>query len=226
MSIHNSEKKRNKRQRIIDAAIQKFAERGYRDTPVSEIAKLANVADGTIYNYFDGKEHLLLCIFEEKMQEIIDELETRLQTVDGSIERIRVFIEHHFWQLEKNPSLAQVFQVELRQSQRFYRGYHPQKLFDYLAILGDTIREGQQRGELNPVVHAQTLQWSIFGALDEISIQWVLASSWQRRNERRDSSFENQNRQDFWGFDSETLAQPSLLAAKVYQVFLMGMMVS
>ena len=181
-------KKRNKRQRIIDAAIQKFAERGYRDAPVSEIAKLANVADGTIYNYFDGKEHLLLCIFEEKMQEIIVELQARLQTIESATERIRAFIEHHFWQLERNPALAQVFQVELRQSQRFYRGYRPQKLFDYLAILGDTIREGQLRGELNDRIHAQTLQWSIFGALDEISIQWVLASSWQRRNEHREAS--------------------------------------
>ena len=223
MSIHSNEKKRNKRQRIIDAAIQKFAERGYRDAPVSEIAKLANVADGTIYNYFDGKEHLLLCIFEEKMQEIIDELQTRLQTIESALERIRTFIEHHFWQLEKNPSLAQVFQVELRQSQRFYRGYRPQKLFDYLAILGDTILEGQRKGELNPRVHAQTLQWSIFGALAEISIQWVLASSWQRRNEHREGS-DGQHQQDFWGFEPETIAKPSLLAETVYQVFRTGLL--
>ena len=87
MSNLSSEKKRNKRQRIIDAAIQKFAERGYRDAPVSEIAKLANVADGTIYNYLTQRA-LVAVHFEEKMQEIIVELQARLQTIESATERI------------------------------------------------------------------------------------------------------------------------------------------
>src|ERR1043166_1166433 len=55
----------SKRERILRAAIDVFAKSGYFNAKVSEIAKAAGVADGTIYLYFDGKEDVLLTIFRE-----------------------------------------------------------------------------------------------------------------------------------------------------------------
>ena len=49
---------------ILDAAIRVFAEKGFHRARISDIADAAGVADGTIYLYFDNKEHLLLSIFE------------------------------------------------------------------------------------------------------------------------------------------------------------------
>ncbi|HWS73101.1 MAG TPA: helix-turn-helix domain-containing protein, partial [Thermoanaerobaculia bacterium] len=46
----------SKRERILRAAVDVFARNGYFNAKVSEIAKAAGVADGTIYLYFDGKE--------------------------------------------------------------------------------------------------------------------------------------------------------------------------
>ena len=170
-----SEKKLSKRLRIIEAAISKFAEKGYHSARMSDIAQKAGVADGTIYNYFQNKEHLLLCIFEEKMTELIDSLNALLNKVDDPIEQIYIFIKHHFEQIQQNPELAQVFQVELRQSQRFFHGYRPKKLFEYLGILHNSISHGQQSGKISTKIDAYVLQWAIFGTLDELSIHWVLS---------------------------------------------------
>ena len=60
--------RQEKRDRIIDAAVDVFADKGFRAARISDIARAAGVADGTIYLYFDNKEHLLLSIFEEKME--------------------------------------------------------------------------------------------------------------------------------------------------------------
>ena len=76
-------KKQDKRARIINSAIIIFAEKGYHLGNMNDIATKANVAVGSIYRYFHNKEDLLIAIFEEKMGELILELENRLQKIEG-----------------------------------------------------------------------------------------------------------------------------------------------
>lgn len=179
-----SQKKQNKRTRIIEAAIIKIAEKGYHSARMSDIAKEAQVADGTIYNYFQNKEHLLLSIFEDKMTELIEVVRKKVEAEEDPLLQFEAFVKMHFEHLQQNPELAQVFQVELRQSQRFFHGYRPEKLFEYLAILGKVIREGQQKGLFGSEIDANILQWSIFGTLDELSMNWVLSEKkWPQRLE-------------------------------------------
>ena len=131
-----SKKKQNKRNRIIEAAIVRIAEKGYHSARMSDIAKEAGVADGTIYNYFQNKEHLLLSIFEDKMTELIEVVREKVDAQGDPLAKFEAFVSMHFVHLQANPELAQVFQVELRQSHRFFHGYRLEKLFEYLAIFG------------------------------------------------------------------------------------------
>jgi len=179
--MSTSEQQRlEKRHRIVDAAVEVFADRGYRAARVSDIARRAGVADGTIYLYFKNKEDLLLVIFEEKMKLLLELLQEKLEVEQDPLGRIRTFAHHHFETIQSYPALAQVFQVELRQSHRFLREYRPEKLWEYLNVFGDLIRDGQERGAIRADVDPFLAQGAFFGALDEISIQWVLA----RRRER------------------------------------------
>ena len=168
-------KKQDKRARIINSAIIIFAEKGYHLGNMNDIATKANVAVGSIYRYFHNKEDLLIAIFEEKMGELILELENRIQKIEDPREKLFAFIHQHFSQIEAKPQLAQVFQVELRQSHRFFREYRPQKLWEYLQILQDIIIQGQQEGCFRKNLQVKIIQWTLFGALDEMSIHWVLS---------------------------------------------------
>ena len=112
------DKNGDKRGRIIDAAVAVFAEKGFHAARVSDVAKRAGVADGTIYLYFKNKEDLLLSLFEEKMGRQIESLEAAWEGVDDPVERMRAYAQHHFRQLAAHPDLAQVLQVELRQSHK------------------------------------------------------------------------------------------------------------
>lgn len=171
-----------KRDRIIDAAVHVFADKGYRAARVSDIARRAGVADGTIYLYFKNKEDLLLVIFEEKMDVLLGMLQGALEHEEDPLRRIRAYAHHHFRAIKEYPALAQVFQVELRQSHRFLREYRPEKLWQYLDIFGQLVRDGQARGAIRSEVDPFLAQWAFFGALDEISIQWVLARKRERFN--------------------------------------------
>jgi TetR/AcrR family fatty acid metabolism transcriptional regulator len=178
----SSPTRNDKRERIVEAAIEVFAEKGFRSARISDIAEGAGVADGTIYLYFRNKEDLLLTIFEEKMEELLRALALALEGIASPVEKMRAFARFHFHQLRTHPALAQVLQVELRQSTRFVRQYRPERLWEYLGVFEGLIRDGQAQGELRADMDPFLAKWAFFGALDELSIQWVLARNRERFN--------------------------------------------
>ena len=174
--------RQDKRERIIDAAVEVFAKKGYRSARISDIAEVAGVADGTIYLYFKNKEDLLLTIFEEKMERLLRDLQQALAGLENPLDRMRAYARFHFLQLRTYPALAQVLQVELRQSTRFLHDYRPEKLWDYLGVFETLVNEGQQQGLIRSDVDPFLVKWAFFGALDELSIQWVLSRKRDRFN--------------------------------------------
>src|SRR5215212_10816789 len=109
----------SKRERILRAAVDVFARNGYFNSKVSEIAKAAGVADGTIYLYFDGKEDLLITIFREHTRSYLQSLERSVANVNHAEERLRIAVRHHLETLGRDRALAVVSQVELRHSLKF-----------------------------------------------------------------------------------------------------------
>lgn len=165
----------DKHERILDAAIDVFAERGFHNARIADIARKAGVADGTIYNYFHNKDDVLLSIFEEKMGQMIDGITAALEGVDDPLQKVRVFALYHLGQVEKHRALAEVLQIELRLSHKFLKEYRPEKLWSYLNIFAGIVRDGQARGLVRPELDPFVLMWAFFGAMDESAIQWVLA---------------------------------------------------
>src|SRR5207302_3330873 len=110
-----------KRGRILEAAVKVFAERGFHTATVAEIARAAGVADGTIYLYFKSKDDLLLRLFDEKMTSLLEEARADLERESGAAGKLRRFIQLHLALVERNPELASVLIVELRQSAQFLK---------------------------------------------------------------------------------------------------------
>jgi len=164
----------DKHDKILEAAIAVFAEKGFHHARISDIAKRAGVADGTIYLYFRNKDDVLLSIFEEKMEMLTGGLRDALAPVEDPLERIRVFARFHFQQVQDHRALAEVLQIELRLSNKFLKEYRPEKLWGYLNVFASIVREGQERGLIHPSVDPFAAMWAFFGSLDELGVQWVL----------------------------------------------------
>jgi TetR/AcrR family fatty acid metabolism transcriptional regulator len=164
-----------KRERILRAAIDVFAESGYFNAKVTDIAKAAGVADGTIYLYFDGKEELLTTIFREHTRNYLQSLERDLAPVRQPEERIRIAIRHHLETLGRDRALAVVAQVELRHSLKYMSLLSHQEVGDYLGILRKIVEQGQAAGVFRRNLHPQLVAKALFGVLDEMVTSWVLS---------------------------------------------------
>ena len=169
------EKDRGKHDQIIEAAVKVFAKKGFYNAKVSEIAREASVADGTIYLYFKNKDDILISLFEEKMQMLILRVEEAIAKVDDPLEKVRAFVAQHRFMIEEHKHLAEVMQIELRQSSKFMRRYVPVKFLEYLDIVGKIIEDGKKAGVIRPDVMPAIAKRALFGALDEMLLYWVLA---------------------------------------------------
>jgi TetR/AcrR family transcriptional regulator, fatty acid metabolism regulator protein len=160
---------------ILRGAIQVFARSGYFNAKVSEVARAAGVADGTVYLYFKNKDDLLVSIFNTTMAEFNARAHKELAEIADPRAQLRHFAKLHFESLEADRDLAVVFQVEFRHSTKFMEQFSETMLADYLRMLREILEQGQKQGifraEPNPKVVAKV----IFGALDEMVTNWVLS---------------------------------------------------
>ena len=168
----------DKRQRILEGALKAFARKGFYNTKVSEIASEAGVADGTIYLYFKNKDDLLISLFEDRMEWIIDRLRGELSMVEGDVfEKLRRCVELHFQLASDEPELAEFITVELRQSAKFVKEYKNKSFVDYLVIMEELVAEGQASGEIRNDIDTRIVGRAMFGALDEVLLQLTLSKT-------------------------------------------------
>ena len=172
-----SKRKNNEKYyRIIVAATKVFAKKGFYQSKISEIAKEAKVADGTIYIYFENKDDILISLFEEQMKAVINNMEVQISGIDDPARKLERFASTHLDLIEKNHDMAEIIQVELRQSGKFMKEYKNEKFIQYLDIIEDIISEGQEKGIFRKDVIPKVAKRAFFGALDEVSRFWVLSS--------------------------------------------------
>jgi len=164
-----------KRQRILRAAIDVFASKGYFTARMTDVAEAAEVADGTLYLYFEGKEHLLMSIFDSVLGRFIERLDEEIEKIDNPTEKLSIMVRLHLETLGRDHALAHVLQIETRHSRRFMSLFTRGKLGEYLNRVRDIIVEGQEsgvfRGDISPGLATNL----VFGAVDEIVTSWLLA---------------------------------------------------
>jgi TetR/AcrR family fatty acid metabolism transcriptional regulator len=165
----------DKRDAIMRAATHVFAQRGFFNAQVADVARAAGVAAGTVYLYFRSKDDLLVSLFERTMRDAIAEGRAALAGASDPRDRLRRIARLHLERLGRDRDLAVVFQVELRQSTKFMERFSSSYLREYLGIIRDAVEAGQAAGlfrrDVNPTAAAKIL----FGALDEMATNWMLS---------------------------------------------------
>ena len=131
---------------ILRAATRVFARNGYFNSKVADIARAAEVADGTVYLYFKSKEEILHSIFDQNMAEAIAAGGQLIENLDDPREKLRRIAKLHLERLGADRDLAVVFQVELRGSTKFMEEFSAAGFAEYLALLRRTFEEGQRAG--------------------------------------------------------------------------------
>ncbi|MDX6384785.1 MAG: TetR/AcrR family transcriptional regulator, fatty acid metabolism regulator protein [Blastocatellia bacterium] len=164
-----------KRESILRAATRVFARNGYFNAKVADIAREAEVADGTVYLYFKSKEEILHSIFDQNMAEAIQSGRVLIEKLQDPGEKLRRIAMLHLERLGADPDLAVVFQVELRGSTKFMEEFSAAGFAEYLGLLRQTFEEGQRSGVFRKDLNAKIVSKILFGALDEMATNWVIS---------------------------------------------------
>ncbi len=164
----------DKPQQIIEAAVRVFARKGYYNSRVSDIAREAGIAAGTIYLYFKTKDDILVTLFRDKMADFVGVLRKAIAGEADAASKIRRLVSLHFRILEESPDLAEVVQVELRQRQKFFRGASSQEIGAYFALIGSVLEEGVAQGRFRQDLPLKIATKMLFGAMDQMATSWVL----------------------------------------------------
>jgi len=167
-------KKTEKRQKIMNAAIKIFANAGYFNSRVSDIAGEAGIADGTIYLYFKSKDDVLAAIFNEAITQFIEIANNELEGISDPVERLEKIAWLHLKNLGSNKDLASVFQIEFRHNIMFMEKLSKTRLDEYFGIIHQAIEEGQKQGKFRKI-HPRFAAKLFFGMIDEMVTNWLIS---------------------------------------------------
>lgn len=170
-------KSADKHSKIIRASTKVFAKKGFFNARISDIAKEAKVADGTIYLYFNNKFDILISVFEEEIGTLIDQVQKLLSEEEDPKKMLEIFATKHLSVMKKNKNLAEVIQIELRQSAKLIRDYRNNKFSEYVNIISSIIKLGQEQGVYRKSIRPGLAKRAFFGALDEISRVWTVGNT-------------------------------------------------
>jgi AcrR family transcriptional regulator len=155
------------RQRLFDAAMRLFAQRGFQNTTVEEITEAADVGKGTFFNYFPSKEELLTSFGEIRLGKIRD----ALRAAREEREPIRSIL--HRLQLSlaedpgRSPELARSIMLTLLSS-GVVRAQSCPRMRQAQAMFAEIFTLGRERGEIRcdiPAADLARLFWEAhFGA--------------------------------------------------------------
>lgn len=177
-------KKKTRKEKIMDAALRIFSEKGFQNATIAEISREAGVSEATIYEYFGTKEDLLIAIPEKISTDTQEEMGRHLPYVRGAESRLRMMLQGYIDLYQSNPDYSALVLLQLMSNKRFRQTAAHEAIrrsaHGVLECIREGIADGTFRKELNPYI----VRSMLLGAIEHVFIQWHM----EGRPERTPSS--------------------------------------
>jgi AcrR family transcriptional regulator len=147
-------RKAERPQEIVEAAFTEFSRNGYATTTLDQIAERAGVTKGTIYVYFENKEHLFISMVREAMKATLDTVQDMFERHGGSTaDLLRAQFSFIYRHIVEDRRRREVVRMLIAESSRFPAladRYHEEIHRPCVKLLTQTIQRGMDRGEIRP----------------------------------------------------------------------------
>jgi TetR/AcrR family fatty acid metabolism transcriptional regulator len=162
----------DKRTRILDAAIRVFAQHGYHEARVGDIAEDAGVAHGLLYHYFASKDDVLRTIFVENWGQLIARFRAVEVANEPAGEKLEGIAKILLRTWRNDPALVTVMVREVARSHQLQD--RVDEVREAFAIVQRIVEEGQAAGAFRRDVDSRFASWLFYGGLEEVLTGWVL----------------------------------------------------
>ncbi len=166
--------KTNTKKRIIDSARELFAEKGYQQTTVMDISKKAGLSEAALYEYFQGKEGLLLTIPDLWVSQLLNDLEGQLFGIKGASNKLRKFLWWYLQKVEASPLDAKIVYLFLKTNAKFMETEVYSNVKALYGHLIDIFEEGRREGEMKPDLNPYLARDLFIGTMEHLVTRWLL----------------------------------------------------
>jgi len=173
MILPREESEKSKPDTILSAATKIFSEKGFAKSKVSEIAKLAGVAEGTVYEYFVNKESILLSIPVKHFDRYTAEL-PQLFEIKNPVRKLRRFIRYYFSLFSTEREFLKVFLIQLQLNKKFYGTKEFESYKRYFSIFEHIIEEGKVEGIFRFDVNPRVFRNMFIGTFNNLALRWFI----------------------------------------------------
>jgi AcrR family transcriptional regulator len=173
MAARNEKLAAEKRRLILDAAVRVFAQQGFNQCRVSDIADEAGVAYGLVYHYFRSKDEVLDTLFLERwnvMLEVIRELDEQDIAAREKLYAITSFIVDSY---RHDPELMKVIIVEVTRAANSFGRTHLAKIREAYELIAGIVERAQADGTFRATVTPQFAAMAFYGAIEQVLTGWI-----------------------------------------------------
>ncbi|MBW2497814.1 MAG: TetR family transcriptional regulator [Deltaproteobacteria bacterium] len=160
---------------ILEAARAVFAERGYGEAAVAEIAARTGVVEGTVYSYFPTKRALLVAVMRLFYDDLISETASGLEAIRGCESQIRFLIRRHLEVFTADPGLCRVIIREARPDVALYDEAVLELNRRYTGLASKVLERGIASGELRDDIVPSVIRDLIYGGIEHAVWRFVFA---------------------------------------------------
>jgi len=154
-----------RRKQILDAATRVFAEKGFHRATIKEIARVAGIADGTIYTYFASKDEVLLAVLDRPNETT----ERKQQFVQGDEQDLKAFFRAYLQQrmalLWPNAEVFRAVLPELLVNGELRRQYYEQVLAPTIAVGEQFFQAQSEQIQINIPLTVRAIAGTLLGLL-------------------------------------------------------------
>ncbi len=159
---------------IAESARRVFCQRGYEKASIAEIARNAEVAEGTIYRYFDGKRSLLYEVLRRHYSVVFEEIDRTLPGIQGQGNRLRYLFSRFLQAVSDDRDMCGLITCELRQSGDSGQSIVHDMNRHYAALLVEVVNEGKQDGSFRKDTSASVVRDLICGGLELMAWSYMI----------------------------------------------------
>jgi len=153
---------------ILEAAQHIFAQKGFHEATISDIAKKAEVSEATIYEYFSSKEELLFSIPAETIHQYQEKNLEILEYFQGAANKLRFLIYRHLKLYASNPDYANVVMLILKGNRNFLKTEAYKIVQRSARNTTQVLEEGIKNGEFKPNLKPYLVRAMIWGTIEHL----------------------------------------------------------
>jgi AcrR family transcriptional regulator len=164
--------KASTRERILDAALSVFAERGYHRATVDDIVRVSETSKGGLYHHFATKEAVFLALVDDFTERLAVAAATAIAGRQGALAKVEGALTAALSTFRDNERLARLILLEAMGLGSLWETKRAEVHGRFAALIQGYLDEAVTEGSIRPLdTRVATLAW--LGAVNEVVIDWL-----------------------------------------------------